>query len=281
MTQIGREMQQSTGVFTLPVTGPEQPTVLDLCMAPGGYTKTALDVNPQAHVTAFSLPFSDGGYRVLLQKHPNRTTKFLDITMLAADMGVTDIPASHPDSDKFLPRQLGPAQLFDLVICDGNVRRPAVAALPAHREKREASRLTTAQLALGLEHVLPGGAMVVLLHKVEAWQTACLLRRFGGFAQVRLFKPAVHHAKRSSFYMVATDIQSRHPEAVLAVESWKGTWKAATFGSDEEYQEALRVGDPDVEEILEGFGPELVRLGKSIWDIQATALAKAPFVRNY
>ncbi|KND86267.1 hypothetical protein TOPH_09106 [Tolypocladium ophioglossoides CBS 100239] len=36
--------------------------------------------------------------------------------------------------------------------------------------------------------------------------------------EVRLFKPKIGHAKRSSFYIVATSIQSQHPEAVQAVE---------------------------------------------------------------
>ena len=39
-------------------------------------------------------------------------------------------------------------------------------------------------------------------------------------------------------------------------------------------------GDETVEEVLEEFGSELIRLGKKIWHIQAKALADAPFIRG-
>jgi len=78
--------------------------------------------------------------------------------------------------------------------------------------------------------------MVVLLHKVEAPNTVALLHTFNKFSSIKLFKPAIHHAKRSSFYMVATDYRSQHCEALLAVERWRRQWKAATFGTDGEYE---------------------------------------------
>jgi hypothetical protein len=39
-------------------------------------------------------------------------------------------------------------------------------------------------------------------------------------------------------------------------------------------------GDETVEEVLEEFGSELIRLGKKIWRVQAKALANAPFIRG-
>jgi len=214
---------------------------------------------------------------VLLPRDPNVTLKFLDVTMLAADMGVIDIPAEHPEAKNLLPQQFNPGQLFDLVLCDGQVLRTHVRA--AHREMREARRLIVTQLAIGLEHVKVGGTMIVLLHKVEAWDTVSLLYRFNKFSLVKLFKPTRHHAKRSSFYMIATNIQSQHCEAVLAVEGWKREWKVATFGTDEEYKKALRGACLDTE-VLGEFGSELVRLGREVWGIQARALEKAPFIKK-
>jgi hypothetical protein len=145
-------------------------------------------------------------HKALLPRDPNVRLRFLDVTMLATDMGVSVIPAEHVDAGNFLPQQFDPSQVFDLVLCDGRVLRTHARA--SYREKREARRLTIVQLALGLEHVRPGGTMVVLLHKLEAWDTVSLLYRFAKFSSVRFFKPKTGHAKRSSFYMVASDIKS-------------------------------------------------------------------------
>ena len=45
------------------------------------------------------------------------------------------------------------------------------------------------------------------------------------------------------------------------------------------YHNALLENAPGAEALLKEFGPRLVELGKKIWDIQANALAKAPFLR--
>lgn len=233
--------------------------------------------NPRACALGFSLPISEGGHKVLLPTGPNVTLRFLDITMLAADMGIAEIPAEHPEAERFLSQQLDPGQLFDLVLCDGQVLRTHSRA--AYREKREARRLSATQLAIGLEHVKIGGTMIVLLHQVEATDTVSLLYRFNKFSSVEFFKPTRHHTKRSSFYMIATNIQSQHCEAILAVEMWKKQWKVATFGTDEEYKE-LRAACLYEEEVLGEFGTELVRLGRKVWGIQAKALENAPFIKK-
>ncbi|KAL2841163.1 FtsJ-like methyltransferase family protein [Aspergillus pseudoustus] len=281
MQGIGDEMHLLTGVFRIKHSGGPDTAILDMCMAPGGYLATALHHNPDARAVGFSLPAKQGGHNVLLPRRPNITLNFLDITMLAADMGATDtsIPAEHPDTDNFLPRQFDPADKFDLVICDGQVLRTHERA--AYRERREATRLTVTQLALGLEHLKPGGSMIVLLHKVEAPDCVYLLYTFEKFASVRLFKPTRAHAKRSSFYMVATNIRSDCEEAGNAIAMWKRMWNVATFGSDEVYQEAIWDDDrPDAVSLLSEFGPRLVGLGREVWDIQSNALAKAPFIRE-
>lgn len=120
--------------------------------------------------------------------------------------------------------------------------------------------------------------MIVLLHKVEAIDTVELLYLFNSFCAVRLFKPATSHAKRSSFYMVALDIQTEHPEVAKAICRWKRMWEVATFGSDDEYESQVREDSSCVQDILDDFGPELVLIGRSIWGIQARALSKAPFI---
>ncbi|PLN76857.1 FtsJ-like methyltransferase family protein [Aspergillus taichungensis] len=277
MKTIGYEMHQLTGVFRINNPDLRKHSVLDMCMAPGGFLATALRINPGARALGFSLPKCDGGHKVLLPRYPNVTLKFLDITMLAADMGLKDIPCDHPDAKNFLPSQFHSNQSFDLALCDGQVLRTH--EREAYREHREARRLTLAQLALALEHIKPGGTMIVLLHRVEGPDTVQLLYTFEKFASVRLYKHARFHAKRSSFYMLATNIRADCEEAAMTIDRWKTMWKIATFGTDEMYHKALLENTPDVETLLKEFGPRLIELGREIWDIQANALEKAPFVR--
>ncbi|KAJ5150882.1 uncharacterized protein N7482_010134 [Penicillium canariense] len=277
MQRIGEELQLATKAFTISGAQGNPPRILDMCMAPGGFLKTALTHNPGSYALAFSLPHSNGGHKSFIPREFNVEKRFLDVTMLAADMGMESIDNAHEDAGNFLPRQFISHQPFDLVICDGQVLRTHIRA--SYRERREAKRLTTTQLALGLQNLKPGGTMVVLLHKIEAWDTANLIREFSEFASVRLLKPKKGHANRSSFYMVATNIRSQGPEAVRAVAKWKRIWRSATFDSDEEYQEELWNGEPPVEDFLRDFGPQLAALGEDIWKVQAEALARAWFVR--
>lgn len=275
MMRIAEELHQVTTAFTIQ-SRPGPINILDMCMAPGGFLKIALSKNPGSHALAFSLPISSGGHRNRLST--NKVEKrFLDITMLATDMGVDEIPSDHPDAENFLPRQFNSSQLFDLAICDGQVLRAHQRA--AYRERREARRLTTTQLALGLQFLQPGGTLIVLLHKLEAWETVTLVYILREFSSIRLFKPRSSHAKRSSFYMVAADVQSRSDKAIRAIDRWKSIWRVATFGSEDEYQEELRKDDLQVEKLIERFGLELVELGRDIWKVQADALKKAPFMK--
>jgi 23S rRNA U2552 (ribose-2'-O)-methylase RlmE/FtsJ len=276
MQKIGWELHVSTGAFTCGSSQGKPPNFLDLCMAPGGFLDTAMRLNPHSTATAYSLSVADGGHPILLPNNSGVEIKLLDVTLLAADMGVEDIPEDHPDRPSFLPREFCDGRVFDTVLCDGQVLRTHTRA--SYRKNREARRLTVTQLALGLEHIKPGGTMIVLLHKVEAIDTVELLYQFDHFSTIRLFKPAPSHAKRSSFYMVASDIQTGHPEVATAIVRWKRMWEVATFGNDDDYEIQVRENSSRVQDILDAFGQELVRMGKDIWDIQARALSKAPFI---
>lgn len=277
MQRIGEELHHATLGFAIR-TYPG--SILDMCAAPGGFLATAMKLNPNSEAVAFSLPPSDGGYNVLLTGDKKRCVKFLDITMLAADMGATDIPDKHPDAGKFLPCQMRKTHLFDLVLCDGQVLRTHAPARASYRETREPVRLKTTQLALGLEHIRPGGTMIVLFQKVECWDTVCFLRRFSKFSSVHVYKPTAGHAKRSSFYMVATNVKREDPEAILAIEYWKAVWRNATFGTDEDFAEALRKGEQSAEEVWKEYGSVLVKHGRKVWETQANALAQASFIKR-
>ncbi|KAI3393303.1 hypothetical protein diail_4485 [Diaporthe ilicicola] len=284
MEDISKEIQCFTRAFTIRNTNANPQRILDMCMAPGVYLSKALERNPAAHAVAFTLPPSQGGLIPILSESETLKIYLLDITMLAADMGVKpeEIPADHPDAANFLPRHFDDGQDFDLVLCDGAILRTH--DRPAYRFFCESSRLLQTQLALGLEHLRPGGTMIVLLHKVEKINNIRLLRDFSRFATVMLFKPKSGHAKRSSFYMIASEIRSADQEAVEAVQAWKREWKTATFGTDEEwrddYARLVRFGDLGIEGVLDEFGPTLVRMGQRVWKTQADALKGASFMKK-
>ena len=122
--------------------------------------------------------------------------------------------------------------------------------------------------------------MVVLLHKVEAPDTMSLLYTFSKFSSLRLYKHSKFHATRSSFYMIATNIQRQHREVDVATGSWKKVWRVATLGTDEEYERICEKEPLEVQDMLENFGTELVRLARNIWKIQARALERASFIRK-
>ncbi|KAM0248136.1 hypothetical protein ACHAQJ_009581 [Trichoderma viride] len=278
MKGIANEMNQATGALRVRVKGPGKAQILDFCTAPGGFLESAIKMNSGARATAFSLPPTQGGHEVIMPLGSNVTFKYADVTMFAGDLGYTDmVPEENPEAESFvLGRSISPEQRFHLVFCDGQVLRTHVRA--AYRERWESRRLTATQLAIGLEHVSPGGTMVVLLHKLDATDTASLVYTFSRFSSIKLFKPSRAHAKRSSFYMIATNIQNDSPHAREAIEDWKLMWRIMTFGSDEERQKAAE-GHMDEQQLVEQFGPDLVRLGKGIWEIQAGALEKAPFMQ--
>lgn len=104
MQNIGRELHIATGAFNTTTLAGEQPKLLDMCMAPGGFLSAAMQFHPNAIATAYSLPLEAGGHEVLLPEHNNIKIKMLDITMLAADLGADNIPEGHSDIANFLPK---------------------------------------------------------------------------------------------------------------------------------------------------------------------------------
>ncbi|KAK5684815.1 hypothetical protein LTS10_002890 [Elasticomyces elasticus] len=280
MRNIAHDMHSATHVFDI-LTTSKEPRTLDFCMAPGGFLETAMKHDGRAQATAFSLDPKDGGHEVFMPQDPKVKIKSLDITMLAEDMEITNVPVDHPDYDNFLPQELFPSQVFDLIFCDGQVlRNHSRADYREGKLGKESTRLTLTQLALGLRYLKPRGVMVVLLHKLEAWNTVQMLWKFSCFAKIQLYKHSKCHAKRSSFYMIASEINSRGPEGCKSYREWRDMWAVATFGTDEEWEAKRRVTQEDVESVLAEFGDELARMALPVWDIQARALEKAPFIKD-
>lgn len=277
MQGIGDELQASTNALTQKSECGEDIKILDLCMAPGGYTASALKYNPTAIACGVTLPPAQGGHELLLQS-PRSSVMFLDITMLAREFGVEEVPITHPEYSNFLDDRPYLGQTFHLVFCDGQVLRTHQRA--EHREQHEALRLTVSQLILALHRIRPGGSLVMLLHKIEAWDTTELLYRFSHFSSIQLFKPEKKHAIRSSFYLVAKNVQPDTDAAKQAVEVWKRAWWQATFGGQNGTGGVKVMPDKVyVQTILDKFGNELVGLGRPVWEIQANALSKMEFVK--
>ena len=122
--------------------------------------------------------------------------------------------------------------------------------------------------------------MVVLLRKPDAWEVAHLLHQFNSFADIQLFKPYKKHAVRSTFYLVAKNVQSKAESVKAALEEWRESCFRGTFGGDEGTGER----DPEMEvdaakAVLNDFGSKLIESAVPVWKIQATALERQDFTR--
>jgi hypothetical protein len=103
--------------------------------------------------------------------------------MQAAEFDVYNIPLEHPDSRRLSKTLLmEPEKTFDLVFCDGQALRTHEPFRQAYRESSEATRLLCSQLVIALQHMQRGGTLIMLLHKVEAWDTMNLIVSFDGFS---------------------------------------------------------------------------------------------------
>ncbi|KAK3301883.1 uncharacterized protein B0T15DRAFT_442103 [Chaetomium strumarium] len=298
MRAIGLELDRATSALTIQGGGNSQPAILDLCMAPGGFSAAALYRNPSALVRGISLPPSQGGHEMLLREASTTDSdaqvyvSFRDITLLAGEMGTSasNIPASHPEATSFSFDRPFLEQKFDLVFCDGQVLRTHERL--EYREKREASRLLTAQLVLALQRIREGGTMVILLHKADVWRSVSLMYTFATFSDsVELFKPQKPHALRSSFYLIAKGVGPELDAALESVRRWKEIWTTATFGlggtgedgSGDEESEVGQSGehaDEKVRAVLQEFGPKLVKIVEPVFSIQAKALKNAPWMKK-
>lgn len=280
MSRIGEEMNASTGAFN---PSSATPRVLDLCAAPGGFVKHVLNINPSANVDAVSLLERQGGHkmRVPFGRSDQRVSViFTDVTMFAGEFGLPDI-FKDPKNDLDLAHPWPyTVSHYDMVICDGQVPRKN----QVEGDYFEPLRLTYSQLYLGLKRVAFGGTMIVLLHRSGRVRIFRLLRMFCRFSQVQIFKPAKAHAIKSSFYLVAKNIQPESPACIEAMNLFKLVWERATL-KDESASSALLYRDlglveESLQPELEDFGHTFVELIRHTWKLQADALEKAPFTKD-
>ncbi|UKZ72672.1 hypothetical protein TrVFT333_000305 [Trichoderma virens FT-333] len=267
---IGNELNTSTGAFDI-LRSSDKPSALDMGMAPGGFSATIMKSYPKTTLRAITLPLANGGHSVQF-KHKRMKLDLCDINTLAGDMGLTSIPETHPAASTFTVTKLLEQEMFDVVICGCQVTRNQ--ELEEWRENREAGRLQLAQLVIALEHVKSGGTLVAVMHKPEEIHTAELLQIFSTFSQISLFKPKRAHAKRSSFYMVAKNVDARNDQAIEAVETWRREWIDSTLGTADNGARPPSRTEDDACRLLEVYGEELVRIGRPVWATQVAGLKR-------
>ena len=275
---IGDEIDaKSGGTLTLPRSNAR---VLDLCMAPGGFTASVLKYSPHAVVCAFTLHPEMGGHERKFHKHTSVDIRYGDITMLHKEFGVEGIPHDHCELSKFDSRRLWLGKGYDLIFCDGQVLRTHEIA--DYRRQVETTRLRISQLILAMQRIESGGTLIMSLHHSAAYEAIKILHLFDNIADLQLFKSTSSHMKKASFYLIAKNVQSDRGEAVAAVNEWKRLWKELTFPTlDENGQakppkvanESERAGQ--VSDLLETFGERIIELGEPLWQIQKEALATA------
>lgn len=282
---IGDELNVATVALSFSLPPGSILAVLDLCMAPGGFTTAALTHNQSAYVCGISLPIDKGGHEIRVpnwKNDPRITVKLLDITMLAAEMGSTSILRSPSRT----PTPVGSCPTAHLKVKNLGLSSAAV------RFSAHTNALNTVKVArksdcgrvsvLALRRICNGGTLVVVLHRADAWHSVVLMHAFTAFAEVQLFKPRKAHARRSSFYMVARNVQSHRPEVAQAIERWRKQWRDATFGGKAEAdpEELLDASHDAVEFVMKEFGERFVLLSRPIFKIQANALRRAPWTKN-
>ena len=290
MQRIGDEMQTTLGVMCLPKPG----QILDLCMAPGGYTASALKFSPWATVAGATLPERVGGLKLFVQdgyKEARVRVWQGDLTSLIGDMGMDneDIVEEHPEFGKFQKDTVWAGEQFDLVFCDGQLLRNHTRGMKEYRQRCEKRRLTCSQLLIALRHVKIGGTMVILLHKLYLWDTLLTLRAFDRFAHIAIFKPLAGHQARGSFYLVAKNIQPHHENALEAIQTWTEAWEDATLrglaGEGEEVafpddgNESTMLGE-QVTRVTNEFGERLITLGENAWKIQTKAIKNSRWFKE-
>ncbi|CZR68301.1 uncharacterized protein PAC_18200 [Phialocephala subalpina] len=258
MQEIGDEMQEATNALSLSNGSRNELQILDLCMAPGGYTASALKYNPTAKAFGITLHPEQGGHQVLFNS-PRSTVLYHDITMFATEFGVDQVPLTHPEHDSFSSETPFLNQRFDLA-------------------SAMASRLTVSQLILALQRIRPGGTLIMLLHKIEAFDIVELLYIFSQISEIQAFKPAKKHAIRSSFYLIAKNIQPDSKAAKLAIVAWKKAWWNTTFAGEGAGALRKEIDEESVQNVINAFGDKLAALAGPVWKIHAEALSKTDFV---
>jgi hypothetical protein len=269
--KVGKQLVK-IGAFSVLRNGEAQCQALNLCMAPGGYTWSILRDNPSVQIRGITLPPEIGGHPMLLPEDPRVNVKFMDITMMASELANSGAPIDqrHPECEKFNVQVPYEDLKFQIVLCDGQTLRTHERG--ACRQELEPLRLTVSQLIFGMRRIHAGGTFIILLHRVDSWNSIEMLQTFERFSSIQLFKPKWIWEQRSSFYLIARDVQPSHPAAIDAVKKWRDDWWQATFGGESGTGEDLKVDESDISSVITTMSTSLRDMIRPIWEIQLIAM---------
>ena len=279
---IAQSMDAKTEAFKLPHPQAVNPCILHLCMAPGGYTDYTLVKHPKVTVYGITLPEDQGGHKMLLQGDPSRVRiENLDMNLMLGEFGMvrSEVLRNHPDYERFREQPVFKDQKFQVVLCDGAVLEAHMREGSRQDRDLEGLKLRLIQVIFGLKHIVPGGSFIMLLHRIESSDNLELLRRFEKFSKIQIFKPEHVHAYSSSFYLVAKDVQPKDAVARSLLQKLEANWLTTTFGGEESTgRMPEEPSEGEVDEALKEYGRRLIELGSPVWNIQAEALKRAPYL---
>ncbi|KAI9039333.1 uncharacterized protein KD926_009476 [Aspergillus affinis] len=278
METTGEKLVAETNILKLHTSTPQ---VLDLCMAPGGFVATVEKALPKSIIDTIILPTPLGGYNVL-NPHIFRYVMHTDkLIYNLVDEGVVENDFETELYEITRPFLGGP---YDLIFCG---------CAPAKYQPREdyqsyceAIRLSLSQLVFALDRLKPGGSLVLLLDRIDAWHTVCILHALSRFSEIQVYKHPEIHATKSSFYLVAKNVNLDHEDFKHAINNWRDLW---TYIGFEDTVDAQRMTwrcdkidqEKNFKSDFEQFGPRFLELARPVWKIQATAMRRASFNQSH
>ncbi|KAL3456608.1 hypothetical protein BJX64DRAFT_281241 [Aspergillus heterothallicus] len=224
--------------------------IIDLRMAPGGFSMTSRKRLPNTTIDASTLPTEIGGYPVMSREIFSEIV-YPDITIYAQEMELDEtnqILTSHPDSTRFETTRPYIQNQYDIISCGG---------------------------AVGKGHPR---------ETIEA-HTVCLVHAFSQFSEVQIYKHPKIHAMKSSFYLVARNIDLEHETAKESLRYWKSLARYLTFRqfADNILPPSSRLYDLEngfACYIRDEFGARFTELACHVWEIQRNALRRSGFTTS-
>ena len=287
MQRIGNKMHEITSMMSLVDTR----NVLDLCMISDEYSALALKFNPQASVSEATLSKKYENHKLFVRDDFRDASVRVwqdDLTSLVKDMSIDDdnILERHSNFENFQKNEIWARKRFDLVFCDDQVLRNHSHNMMKSRQRCEARRLICSQLLIALRHIEMKDSMMILLHKIDRWDTVSTIRIFDRFASITLFKLLTAHKFRSSFYLVAKNIQSNNEDALKEIQDWTKSWKNATFHNStgenacSDYRSEDVILKQQVTKTMNEFDERLITLRENAWKIQKETIEKSSWFKE-
>ena len=234
---------------------PREPWMLDIGMAPGGFTTSFLKHHRSGHVFGITPHEREGGTKIV----PRYNSKDERVNVYFGDL------IAHPPSFQ---------RKCDLAICNGEVF--CVGASGLHTDPWRKWCFLHCQLIWAMKRLKQGGRLVVLTEDVEHWPTIELLNTLGQFATVVLLKSGRNHLMDGVFWIVANEVRSEDREAQEAIGRWTEMLNAALKVGPEGGPEGdawIPQYNPEaISQFFDEFSVDYLKSAEPIWSAQAQVL---------